>query len=112
MIEVATIREAQAVPDAIHMHFTGSLWQVYQVGDTVPVTATPTEAELLSALRAAAKALVDAKRDEDVRFRALMLVVLDEINVIRSKLVPILTPRTMAQLKTAIATKIDAGEAD
>ncbi len=40
--------------------------------------------------------------------RALALVVLDEVNILRAASVPSLTPRTVAQLVTAIKTKIAA----
>ncbi len=43
--------------------------------------------------------------------RALALVVLDEVNVLRAASVPVLPPRTAAQLVTAIKTKI-AGTAE
>ena len=44
--------------------------------------------------------------------RALMLVLLDEVNLIRSLLVPAQTARTAAQVRTAITNKINAGNAD
>jgi hypothetical protein len=40
--------------------------------------------------------------------RALALVVLDEVNVLRAASVPVLAPRTAAQLVTAIKAKIAA----
>ena len=50
--------------------------------------------------------------DVYVLLRALMLVLLDEINLIRSLLVPVQTARTTAQLRAAITNKINAGNAD
>ncbi len=44
--------------------------------------------------------------------RAAILVTLDEINLIRSLLVPAQSPRTFQQMKTAIQNKINSGAAD
>src|ERR1051325_9363553 len=40
--------------------------------------------------------------------RAIALTMLDQINLVRSKLVPALPPITVAQLKTAIENKLDS----
>lgn len=42
--------------------------------------------------------------------RAILLVVLDEVNVIRTQLA--LASRTVAQFKTAVQTKLNSGAAD
>lgn len=44
--------------------------------------------------------------------RAILLVILDEINVIRGLLVPSQVARTPAQFKSAIQAKINSGAAD
>lgn len=44
--------------------------------------------------------------------RAVLLVILDEVNVIRGLLSPAQPARTVAQLRTAIQNKINAGSAD
>lgn len=55
--------------------------------------------------------LVD-KNPIDKVVRALMLVILDEINLIRSKLSPALAARTAANIKTAMVNKLRDGSAD
>lgn len=44
--------------------------------------------------------------------RAVLLVILDEVNTIRTNPALNLTPRTAAQMKTAIQNKINSGAAD
>ncbi len=44
--------------------------------------------------------------------RAILLVTLDEVNLIRSLLVPAQPPRTITQFKNAVQTKINSGAAD
>lgn len=44
--------------------------------------------------------------------RAILLVILDEINVIRGLLSPVQPARTVAQLKTAVQNKLNSGAAD
>lgn len=44
--------------------------------------------------------------------RALAAVMLNEINILRAAVIPLLPPRTLAQLKTAIIARIDDGTAD
>lgn len=53
--------------------------------------------------RAGNKARLDGERV----LKALALTILDEINVLRSKVVPALTPRTVAQMVNAIKAKVD-----
>lgn len=61
--------------------------------------------------RASAKTLLNSSTvDREKLLRAVMLVMLDEINVLRVN--SSLAARTAAQLKTAIQNKIDAGSAD
>lgn len=109
---MAEARDAYKPGDMIEAGMPVRLWKAGEAWPSHLIVTPPTSAELLARLRAQAKVLIDDRRDEDVRFRALVLVLLDEINVIRSKLVPALTPRTIAQLKTAVRNKIDAGDAD
>ena len=44
--------------------------------------------------------------------RAVLLLLLDELNLLRAAVVPPLPARTMTQLRNAIGTKIDSGGAD
>ena len=109
--EFQTKAEADAIPQPKEMEhaleFGKWIWRV-RTGEHMG----PTQAELNQQAREAAKALIDSAEPTDRRFRALLLVMLDEINLIRSKLVPALPPRTPVQLKAAIRAKLDAGQAD
>lgn len=63
------------------------------------------------AARTPASAALDVTGDPlQVLLRAVVLVVLDEINTLRSALS--LTPRTATQVRNAIKNKISAGSAD
>jgi len=97
-------------------------------------TATAAAAQKILDDRAFAKALKDALSADGVLFRALVLVLVDELNAHADKENSILTAidsgstlaqvktniaaiadypqRTIAQLKTAMENKIDAGTAD
>jgi hypothetical protein len=44
--------------------------------------------------------------------RAILLAILDEVNVIRGLLVPAQAPRTAAQFRTAVQNKLTSGAAD
>lgn len=66
----------------------------------------------ISKQREWASGFLDSPLPEYKLLRALMLVVLDEINTIRAALVPALPARTGAQLRTAIRNKLNAGNAD
>jgi hypothetical protein len=90
-------------------------------GVTVPDPPIMDE-EDTPAVKAAAKNLTDRTGASD-RFvsgidleakalRALALIVLDEINTIRTNAALGLAPRTLAQLKTAFTNKLNAGSAD
>jgi len=69
------------------------------------------EANRLLKLRAAAKAaLDDAEERTYLLVRALALVTLDEINLLRGQ--HSLAPRTATQLRNAIKNKLDNGDAD
>ena len=61
-------------------------------------------------LRKQAQDALDKIASNEALIRALALVVLDEINLLRDE--HALANRTAAQLRTAIKTKIAAGEAD
>ncbi len=67
-------------------------------------------ADQTAALRSTAVTLLASPDSQPKLLRALMLVVLDEINALRANAG--LTARTMNQLKTAIVNKINAGSAD
>lgn len=47
-----------------------------------------------------------------VLMRALLAVLLDEINTLRGAVIPALLPRTLTQLRVAIQTRIDSGAMD
>lgn len=49
-----------------------------------------------------------ARLDDERVLKALALTILDEINVIRSRMVPPLQPRTVSQMVTAIKAKVDS----
>lgn len=116
MIEVATIKEARAITESDDGRRTiaieaGSLCRVYFEGDELPahmIVTEPTEQELTAQIREHAKALLDANEADDQRFKAFVLVVLDEINALRAKAG--MTARTVTQLKNAMRNKIDGGE--
>lgn len=95
--------------------------------DNVQVQPTPTEMQtaltacqaaltpsgILSAQRTGAVNELTNDPTANAKFiRAVFLVELDEINLIRSLLVPSQTPRTVAQFKTAVQNKINSGSAD
>lgn len=62
--------------------------------------------------RKAKDALDDQNRETNALIRALALVILDEINALRTHAAIGLTARTAAQVRTAIKGKITAGDAD
>lgn len=74
------------------------------------VTQAQIDAAKLTRLHNAAKAYLSADDDRSKEIKGFVLVVLDEINILRAALG--LTARTITQLKNAIAAKIDAGNAD
>lgn len=55
--------------------------------------------------------MVDTSSSAKV-LRATILVLLDEINILRAASVPSLSARTVAQARTAIQAKIDGGTVD
>jgi len=76
-----------------------------------PVPLTP--AEIVALFRAQAIDLVNVDPTPPSKFvRAVLLTILDEINVIRALLPGPPAPRTVTQMKNAIAAKINAGVAD
>lgn len=78
-------------------------------GDALINTFDPV-ADALAKRRAATIALLNG--GDQMISRAMLLVLLDEINTIRGLLVPSQTARTLAQMKTAITNKINSGVAD
>lgn len=77
-------------------------------------TVTQADIDNAAALRlySRAKALITADDEVSKKDKAVLLVILDEINLIRSKLSPVLPPRTITQLRNAVANKIDTGAAN
>lgn len=88
------------------------------------VQTRPTDSEITDAISNASSFQIQDSRNAAVSNfnsssdainklqRAVVLVILDEINLIRGLLVPSQQPRTIAQLKTAIQNKINSGAAD
>lgn len=136
MIEVSTMAEALAVPNLIHIE-AGNPVKAWQQGDTLPahlIVTQPTAAEVIAAVRAAAKAAFDAQRETEMALRAVVVLVTEEMNAMKTRVNQIMTAvdnggtyaaakttiaaltdlqtRTLAQARTAILNKIDAGEAD
>jgi len=60
--------------------------------------------------RQCAKDVVDAGGKDSVVLRALVLLLIDELNTLRSY--HSLPNRTLSQLKTALKNRIDTGDAD
>lgn len=77
----------------------------------IPVPPTP--AQILAFLRSGALDNLNTSPDSVSKLqRAILMVILDEINVIRALLPGPPAQRTIAQMKTAIQNKINAGAAD
>jgi hypothetical protein len=73
----------------------------------------PTPAQIIASFRsAAASELTASSQPLSVLQKAILAVILDEINTIRGLLVPAATPRTVAQFKNAIQNKITGGQGD
>ena len=62
--------------------------------------------------RLGAKNHFNDSRENSMVLKSILLVMVDEINLIRNKLVPVLPARTFVQVKTAIENKIDSGSVD
>jgi hypothetical protein len=60
----------------------------------------------------ARKMIQDSFVERDLVVRAFMLVVLDEINIVRARLVPAQAARTKLQLRNAVQSYINDGSAD
>lgn len=76
-----------------------------------PAPLTPTE--LIASLRATAIDDLNTGAQPATKLqRAVFLVTLDEINLIRGLLVPAQPPRTITQFKNAVQAKINSGAAD
>lgn len=90
--------------------------------DTVQIEPTPAEitaalpqvpAALIANLRTSAvNSLISDTSPNSKFIRAVLLTILDEINVIRALLPGPPAPRTVAQLRNAVQAKINAGTAD
>lgn len=75
--------------------------------------ATLTPAGILAGQRAAAITQLNIDPSGNAKvIRAVFLVTLDEVNLIRSLLVPAQPARTMTQFRTAVQNKINSGAAD
>lgn len=71
---------------------------------TVPLDQAP--------LRSGALSLLNDPAPDSKFVRAVLLVILDEVNTIRTNPALGLAPRTAAQMRTAIQSKLNAGAAD
>lgn len=93
-------------------------WQAYQVwvasgNVTQAADPLPTPAQILADLRNSAGTELATDTSGNAKLiRAVFLVELDEINLIRSLLVPAQSARTIQQFKTAVQNKITSGAAD
>src|SRR3954469_10785963 len=83
-------------------------------GNTTDPADPPLDAAAIQAdQRVGAVTQMNADASANSKFiRAVLLVILDEVNVIRGNFAPALAARTPAQLKTAIQNKINSGAAD
>jgi hypothetical protein len=80
--------------------------------DSVVAAHVPDPQWAVTRRRSGAKDLLGAAVADGQLIRAVVLVILDEINVIRTNALLSLVPRTATQVRTAIANKLDAGSAD
>lgn len=90
-------------------------WQQFQLDGGVADAPdpAPTAAAITNDLRAGAITALLTDTSVNSKFiRAVLLVLLDEVNVIRTLPALAQSPRTVAQFKTAIQNKINAGAAD
>jgi hypothetical protein len=73
----------------------------------------PTAAQIIAALRSqAGSELTASTHPLTVLQKAILMTVLDEINTIRSLLIPAASARTGAQFKNAVQNKITGGQGD
>ncbi len=92
--------------------------KTYQIVSKAVFDATPgptplTPEQITASLRLSAiDELLNGTQPLTKVERASYLVILDEINLIRSLLVPSQSPRTITQFKTAVQNKITSGTAD
>lgn len=121
-----------AVPLKYWKHVAGTIVEMTQAEkDAVDASLA---AAALSRLKITAKALYDGQQEQGQALRALVLVLLDEINTLRGWMqdfkdgvatannladvktlvagLPNTPDRTLAQAKTAIQSEIDAGSVD
>lgn len=68
--------------------------------------------KLAVARRTEARAILADLEGRGAILRAVALAMLDEINLIRARLVPPLQPRTASQIMAAVQLKLDSGAAD
>lgn len=92
-------------------------WSAYlvwaQTNTIAPADPAPDPALNLAAERLGAFAnLVNGTDPNNKLMRAILLVILDEINVIRGLLAPSQSARTVVQMKNAIQNKLTSGTAD
>lgn len=106
----ATIASLLAGESKTGDFITQQQYQDFIIANT-PAPLTP--AELTASLRATAIDDLNTDPQPGSKLqRAVLLVTLDEINVIRGLLVPAQNPRTIAQFKNAVQSKINSGAAD
>jgi len=96
------------VPIRYWKHSVGAIVEMSaaekQVVDDAEVAATD------ALVRTTAKDAIDGFETNPILYRALIKVLLDEINLLREQL--LLPPRTLSQAKTAIRNAIDGGTID
>ena len=106
-----------SLADAIRSKLTGS-FHIFVRPGFVDIEAGTWEGVTLSAVQADVTAAPDATPKVDAKYlvdtglptvqQALVLVLLDEINLLRANTIWPMTARTIAQLRTALKNKIDA----
>jgi hypothetical protein len=89
----------------------GSLVQEMNATEKAAVDTSAATA-VISGRRTLAEAVKDDATVDGIRWRALVDILLDEINVLRAAVVPALPARTRAQVKTAFGNRISSGSAD
>ena len=96
------------IPLKYWKHSSGTVVEM-TTGEKTTVDNAITTANNAS-IRTSAEGDVDAFSVDGVRLRAALLVVMDEINILRAT--QSLADRTASQLKTAVKGKVSSGDAD
>lgn len=108
-IPIVTVRSNGAIPSVVYA--ANATAPQIAAGNALAAAWVPSTAN--DAARSAAKALLANNGDGTYKLlRAVALVLLDEVNVLRAAMTPPLTARTAAQMIAALKAKVDSGAAD